>query len=75
MIWKPREEYKTLVENHKPILTRSKWTGPMVVVYTEYEPTPGGHFYPCPGSPIFFGNNGFGMLMHDYFEEWMEIPE
>ena len=75
MTWKPREDYKTLVERHKPILTRSRHTGPMVVIYTENGPTPGWHFYPCPGTPIFFGNNAFGMLLHDHFDEWMEIPE
>ena len=73
--WKPRLEYKTLVEQHKPILTRSKWTGPMVVVYSEHGPNPGGHFYPCPTSGIYFGNHQYGAWTHDTFDEWMEIPE
>ncbi len=76
MGWKPREEYLTLKDRHVPILTRCKTaTGPMVVYYTEHGPTPGGHFYPCPGVPIFFGTNSFGMMVHDHFDEWMEIPE
>jgi hypothetical protein len=83
MTWKPREEYRTLKERHEPILVRSKPVGPqgylpagpMVVIYTEYGPTPGGHFYPCPGVPIFYGNHQLGMLKHDDFDEWMEIPE
>lgn len=82
MTWKPRCEYRTLADRHVPILVRCKATGgklpatgPMVVMYSEYGPTPGGHFYPCPGVPIFFGNNQFGMMVHDHFDEWMEIPE
>lgn len=82
MTWKPREEYKTLQEKHAPILTRCKSfvgqlpaTGPMVVIWSEYGPNPGGHFYPCPSSPIFFGTNQIGAWIHDHFDEWMEIPE
>jgi len=76
-MWKPRTEYKTLEDEHFPILTRCKGhtgTGPMVVIWSECGPTPGGHFYPCPGVPIFFGNQQFGMMVHDHFDEWMEIP-
>ena len=81
MTWKPREEYRTLQERHFPILTRCRpvgqqlGTGPMVVIWSENGPTPGGHFYTCPGVPIFFGNHQFGMMIHDTFDEWMEIPE
>lgn len=80
--WKPREEYKTLVEQHKPILTRSFPTtsqnrgyAPMIVIYTEHGTAKGGHFYPCPGQWLFYGNHEFGMLTHDHFDEWMDIPE
>jgi hypothetical protein len=71
MTWKPREEYKTLVEFHKPILTRMKdgYVGPMVCIWHQ------GHFYPCPGAPIFFGTHECGWWTHDDFDEWMEIPE
>lgn len=82
MGWKPRQEYRTLKDRHDPILTRCVGTptsipatGPMVVIYSEHGSAPGGHFYPCPGVPVFFGNHGFGMMIHDHFDEWMEIPE
>jgi hypothetical protein len=73
--WKPRIEYQTLAEHHKPILTRCQpvgqfiSSGPIIVIYKD------GHFYPCPGAPIFYGNNQCGWWTHDHFDEWMEIPE
>lgn len=73
--WKKREEYKTLQYKHKPILVRSlkDWPTPMVVIWCDdYR---GGHFYPCPGVPIFYGTQSFGMMVHDHFDEWMDIPE
>lgn len=70
MTWKPREEYKTLVDHHKPILVRSKDTGsPMVVIWNK------GHFYPCPGAPMFYGDHQCGWWKNDSFDEWMDIPE
>lgn len=80
-MWKPRNEYKTLVDEHKPILTRCKPVGqhlpagPCVVIYSEKGTSPGGHFYPCPGVWMFWGNHQFGMAVHDHFDEWMDIPE
>ena len=74
MRWKPREEYKTLQLHHKPILVRSTYGAPMVVVWNENGPAEGGHFYPVPGVPMFCGKNVFTMMVHDHFKEWMEIP-
>lgn len=83
MMWKPREEYKTLAEKHNPILTRCRPDprfqylpyGPMVVIWSTSGSATGGHFYPCPGVPMFYGNNQLGFMTHDNFDEWMEIPE
>lgn len=71
MTWKPREEYKTLVDQHKVILTRctNGDTGPMLVIWCN------DHFLVCPGVPIFYGSNQCGWMKHDYFDEWMDIPE
>jgi hypothetical protein len=79
--WKPREEYRTLAEEHRPILARCKPNGqslpagPMVVIWSDRGSAPGGHFYPCPTLPLHWGPNPIGFLVHDHFDEWMEIPE
>lgn len=75
-VWKPREDYKTLAAMHRPILTRHKngLTGPMLVIYSEHGTVAGGHFYPVPGVPIFYGDHQFGMMTNDSFDEWTEIP-
>jgi hypothetical protein len=75
--WKPRCEYKTLVDPYRTvlfILTRSKHSGPMLCIFVpdkEY----GDHFHVCPMAPIFYGKHQFGVWFQDYFDEWMEIPE
>lgn len=76
-MWRPREEYQTLVDRHNAILTRCKngLTGPMLVIYSEHGTSAGGHFYICPGVPMFYGENKFGMMTHDHFDEWMKIPD
>ena len=76
MTWKPRSEYKTLVDplSHRVILTRSKYSGPMLCIYVP-DADRGDHFHVCPMAPIFYGKNQFGVWYNDSFDEWMELPE
>jgi hypothetical protein len=70
MTWKPRSEYP---KDKRPIVIaryNGDWCGPFLVVWSEFY----GHFYICPGVPMFYGDHQFGMMVADTFDEWHEIP-
>lgn len=49
---------------------------PMLVRWVPDYPSPiNGHFYICPGVPMFYGKQQFGMMICDHVEEFTELPE
>lgn len=69
--WKPIADYPFVApgELGPAVLARTKDKFPMVVIYRD------GHFYPCPGVPMFYGERQFSFLTADNVIEFMDIPE
>ncbi len=73
MTWKPKSEYPKDSESPPLVIVRHKdhHTGPSLVIWNKVM----GHFYVCPGVPMWYGNHQFGLMVNDYFDEFTEIPE
>ena len=68
--WKPISEYPTNVLDPGPIvLARDKEKNVYLVILNK------GHFYPCPGVPMFYGDHQFGFMTCDHVVEFMELPQ
>lgn len=68
--WKPISQYPTTAGTPGPVvLARTADKAPMLVLYQH------GHFYICPGIPMFYGEKNFGFVTADHVIEYMDIPE
>lgn len=69
MAWRPISEYPTTVGFQGPlVLARTADKEPFLVVLRD------GHFWICPGVPVFYGNHQMGFMTADHVTEFMEIP-
>lgn len=70
MRWRPIKEYPTNVTEPGPlVLARDAEKRPMLVLLKD------GHFYICPGVPIFYGDKQIGFMTADHVTEFMELPD
>ena len=70
MTWKPIREYPTTAPESGPlVLARDADKNPMLVLL-KY-----GHFYICPGVPLFYGDRQVGFMTVSNLVEFMEIPK